>query len=317
MSFNHANLLWLLALVPLVLIFLIARERRRAFLARRFASERLRGVSNPARPLRPWLIALAFTTIVIALAGPRAGYTTVTVESRESNRVVVIDVSQSMAAEDIGMSRLSAAKSIARRIVEAHDGRVALIVFESRAEVVSPLTMDTEAVSTLIDTIGTGELSQPGSDIGGAVQAALRLLSADPSQKGDIIVISDGEDQGSRLPEATRAARTQGVEVSAVVVGSAEGSVIRDGNGLLRDEGGNTVTTYARADTLGALTRGTEGRLLENPFAARALDPLLSATSGDSGKKRDVRVPVDRYQWPLALAVAALLGGSLANRGAE
>ena len=142
MSFRVITLLWLLALVPLVLLFLVTRERLRIRGARRFAAERLRGVSNPARALRPWLITIGLALALVALAGPYAGFTLVPIVAREANRVLVIDVSNSMAAEDVGASRLSAAKAIAKRLADAQPGRTALIVFEAEPEVVSPLTTD-------------------------------------------------------------------------------------------------------------------------------------------------------------------------------
>src|SRR5204863_228679 len=77
---------------------------------------------------------------VVAAAGPEAGYTVVPVEQRESNRVLVVDVSLSMLARDVGTSRLDAAKAIARRIIAAHQGRIALVVFEQGADVIAPLT---------------------------------------------------------------------------------------------------------------------------------------------------------------------------------
>ena len=57
MSFRTTTALWLLAAIPFALAFLLTRERLRTRIARRFASERLRGASMPARKLRPWLIA--------------------------------------------------------------------------------------------------------------------------------------------------------------------------------------------------------------------------------------------------------------------
>src|SRR5436305_9973197 len=97
-TFREPQLLWLAALVPVALILLAARERRRTAAARRFVAERLRGVANPGRALRPALVALALLTGVVAVAGPQRGFTVVPVEQRESNRVLVIDVSLSMAA---------------------------------------------------------------------------------------------------------------------------------------------------------------------------------------------------------------------------
>lgn len=317
MSFRSFTLLWLLAIVPFALAFFLSRERLRTRIARRFASEHLRGVANPARPLRPWFLGIALLLAVVALAGPSAGFELVPIVARDANRVIVIDVSNSMAAEDVGTSRLSAAKAIAIRLANAQEGRVALIVFEALPEVASPLTTDTEAVATLIDSVVPGEVGQPGSDVGNAIFAAIRLIESDRTQNADIVVLSDGEDQGARVEEAKRRAKAAGIPVSTIVVGTPDGSTIPTPNGPLRDENGETVTTFARTDVLRDIAADTGGTMLENPFGAQALDPLLSFAGGATTRQTHARVPIDRYQWPLALAFFAFLAGSLLHRGAE
>jgi Ca-activated chloride channel family protein len=311
------QLLWLLALVPVVLLFLVTRERMRTRIARRFATERLRGVTLPARVLRPWLIALGAALALLALAGPYAGYTLVPITAREANRIIAIDVSNSMAAEDVGTSRLSAAKAIAARLADEQQGRVALIVFEAAPDVISPLTSDSAAVISLIETVVPGEIGVPGSDVGSAIIAALRLIESDTVRKADIVVLSDGEDQGARATDAIRQAKARGVEVSTIMIGSGEGSTIPTPNGPLRDSSGDVVTTFARSDVLNEIATGTGGNFLENPFAERALDPLLGGATTATNRQTQARVPVDRYQWPLALGFALLFAGSLLNRGVE
>lgn len=315
-SFANPRLLWIALAVPLALLFFAARERRRTAVARRFVSERLRGVSNPARALRPWLAALALLACVVALAQPQAGFRVVPVEERESNRVLVIDVSLSMLAPDVGTSRLDAAKAIAKRIIDAQQGRVGLIVFESAAEVVSPLTSDGDAVEALLDSVQAGEVGNPGSDLAVALTAALRLVG-DTNQRGDVVVISDGEDQSTKLDETLAALGKRGVAVSTILIGSTHGSAIPspDGRGELRDDNGSVVTTYAHPEVLERIAKTTGGRFYVNPFAERALESL--AATGGLARQKNVRVPVERYQWPLAVACIALLLGSVANRGAE
>lgn len=317
MSFRAMPMLWLLALVPLALAFLVSRERIRTRIARRFTAERLRGSAMPARKLRPWLLGAGLTLALLALAGPYAGYTLVPVVAREANRVLLIDVSNSMAAEDVGTSRLSGAKAIASRLAAEQQGRIALIVFEASPEVVSPLTSDTAAVISLIDTVVPGEIGAPGSDIGSAIIGAMRLLESDTTRKADLIVISDGEDQGARSADAIRQAKTRGVEVSTIVLGSGAGSTIPTPDGPLRDSTGDVVTTYARTEVMTEIARETGGTFLENPFAERALDPLLGDTTAATNRETQTRVPVDRYQWPLAFAFVLFVAGSLLNRGAE
>jgi Ca-activated chloride channel family protein len=317
MTFRNATLLWFLAAMPLALGFLLLRERFRRSVANRFTSERIRGLSNPWRALRPWLLGLALAAAVVALAGPYAGFTVVPIVAREANRVLVIDVSNSMAAEDVGASRLAAAKAIAKRLTNAQPGRVALVVFEGSPDVVSPLTTDTDAVVALLDTLDTGEVGEPGSDIGNAVLGALRLIEADPAQKADIVVMSDGEEQGSRVGEAIARAKQRGVAVSTVLIGTAQGSSIPTERGPLRDAGGEIVTTHASAGVLREVAAGTGGTLLENPFGEHAIDPLLDRTPAGQLRQTQARVPIERYQWPLGAAFLLFLLGSFVHRGAE
>jgi Ca-activated chloride channel family protein len=311
------QLLWLVLVVPFALLFFLARERRRTRIARQFVSERLRGIANPFRSVRPWFAALAVLGCVVALAGPEAGFRVVPIEQRESNRVIVIDVSLSMLAQDVGTSRLDATRAIAKRIIDAQSGRVGLVIFESAAEVVSPLTSDGDAVAALLDSIQAGEVSNPGSDISVALSAALRLVAGDPGQSGDIVVISDGEDQGTKLDDTIAKLVQRGVVVSTVLVGTARGSTIPrpEGGGELRDDSGQVVTTYARPEVLQKIARATGGTFYANPFGEHALDAL--ASTGGVQRRKNVRVPIDRYQWPLAFACVALFLSSLANRGAE
>lgn len=317
MTFRSPMWLWLIAAAPVVLVFLLAREQRRASIARRFASERLRGISNPLRSLRPYFIALAVVAIAVAIAGPQAGFKLVPILDRESNRIVAIDVSNSMGAEDVGASRLAAAKGIAKRIIENHDGRVGLVAFEGAADVISPLTNDSEAVMTLIETLQTGEVGTPGSDLSAAVNTSLRLIEAEVNQKADIVVISDGEERGGRLADALRRARTRGAVVNTILVGTTEGATIPIPDGVLRDESGQVVTTHAATTALARMARTTGGMFFENPFSEHALDSLIVRRAAGEAKQKPVRVPIDRYQWPLALAFTAFFCGSILNRGAD
>jgi Ca-activated chloride channel family protein len=202
------------------------------------------------------------------------------------------------------------------RLAEEQQGRTGLVVFEANPEIVSPLTSDTNAVRELIDSLQPGEVGEPGSDVGNAILAALRVIESDPAQKADILVFSDGEDQGTRIAEAVQRANARGIAVSTIVIGSGEGSTIPTPEGPLRDTSGQTVTTYARTEAMAQIARETGGSALVNPFGAKALDSLSSGAAAGT-RKSEARVPIDRYQWPLTLAFVALFAGSLLHRGAE
>ncbi len=317
-TFRQPEVLWLLVAVPFALALLVASERRRRRLSRRFVSERMRWVDNGLRVARPAIVAAGLTASLVALAGPQLGFRVVPIEEREANRVFVIDVSESMDAQDVGTSRLEAAKSMAQTLMKSQNGRVALVVFEGEPQVVSPLTTDTEAVSALLESIDTGEIPASGTDLGAALQAAEKIAEADAAQRSDIVVISDGEDQGKRLDAALEHARDRGVAISTILVGSLQGAPIPvEGHELLRDNDGAVVTTRAHAEILERVARTTGGHFLDNPRGAADLAALSGGLSHATGRQKLVRIPLDRFQWPLALGFALVLFGSIANRGAE
>lgn len=318
MDFRDPRWLWALAAVPFATLFLVAREKARERLARRFVAERLRGQANTVRPIRPWLIAGGLLLAVVALAGPRRGFTSVPIVQHEASRVIVLDVSNSMLAQDLGTSRLAVAKAIARRLIDAWPGRIGLVEFEAAAEVVSPLTDDSGAVEALLDSVQAGEVGSPGSDLGEALFSALRLVESEPGARADVVLISDGEDQGTKLDAAIAKARQRGVVVSTILVGSRAGSTIPQPDGeVLHDADGKVVVTAAHPDMMRKIAAGTGGAFFENAFGEHSVDALLAPRGATVARQRNVRVPIDRFQWPLAMAFLVLFLGSLANRGAE
>ena len=156
----------------------------------------------------------------------------------------------------------------------------ALVVFESAAEVVSPLTSDGDAVEALLDSIQAGEVSNPGSDLSVALMAALRLVEAITAQRGDIVVISDGEDQSTRLDDTIaklRAARRAGVDDPRRHRGAAARFRGRKAAAICVDDNGQVVTTYARPEALQKIAAATGGKFYANPFGEHALDSLAAS----------------------------------------
>lgn len=322
LSFAEPRLLVVLAAMPLAAWFLFARERARRRTADAFVSERIRGVAFPARMLRPALLTLGLLGLALAVAGPRIGFDLVPVLREEGSTIIAIDVSSSMAAEDLGVSRLDAAQAIVRRILAGERARVALVAFESIGELIAPLTTDTQAVADLADSLSPGELAMAGSDLGAAILTATEYLVRSGSGPREIVLISDGEDQGSLAAEAIEAARKAGVRVSTITIGTEEGSTIpsRDGGEPLRDEQGEIIVTRASPASMRELAEKTGGAALVNPFdgaslAAAESRGMREQSSTEDGRTR--RVPRERYQWPLAAGVILLLAGSFVNRGAE
>lgn len=318
LSFAEPDRLWLLVAAPAVAMLLLSRERFRMSAADRFVSARVRGNSNGLRGARAWLLALAMMLGVVASAGPRLGERVRELPAIESNLIIALDLSQSMDARDAGTSRLSAAKAIARQLIESSDARVGLIVFEANAETISPLTEDHAAVETLIDSLDTGELPESGSDFSKAIDESTELAKSVGDRAVDVVILSDGEHRGGRWEESLGVARARGLRVSAVVVGGSEGAPIPlEGGGSLEDSSGKQVVTRSSDEPLRTIASECGGRFWSNPAEPVTAEVLMDAeaTIGRSGRLE--RIPIERYQWPLGAALVFFLGAMVVNRGAE
>ncbi|MGH3073972.1 MAG: VWA domain-containing protein [Gaiellales bacterium] len=132
---------------------------------------------------------------------------------RPTDLVFAVDTSGSMAGAPI-----AAATAAGRRLLDAvgHTGRVGLVTFSDTAQVVRPLTADTDAVRTALAGLDTHSGTALYDGIGLAVDTA--LAGSDPGARRIVVVLSDGADTSSTatLAALTHRLRGAGVEVDAV-----------------------------------------------------------------------------------------------------
>lgn len=236
----------------------------------------------------------------------------------ESSTVLVLDLSASMEVRDLGASRFSAAKALAGRILERATGRVGLIVYEGSAEIVAPLTEDHAAVDSLVQSLQTGELDEAGSDVSLALEAALDLASKGGNRSTEVVFISDGEHRGRPWDEQLAIARSRGVRVSAILLGTPEGGPIPVGDDKsLLDDNGSVVISRTSSEPLKTIVEDCGGEVWVNPFGEETLEHLQQNVGKFSGGERFESTPVERYQWPLGASLLLFLASAVVNRGAE
>ncbi|MBW3670758.1 MAG: VWA domain-containing protein [Acidobacteria bacterium] len=320
LNFRDGAVLWALVLLVPLALFLVHRDRQRRKLANRFMSERVRGQLLPGRSLRPLLLTFGIGCLIVALAGPQFGAAEQTIETPEASLVVLLDTSLSMAASDVGTSRLSAARAVIQKVLASYDGRAGLIVFEGNAEVISPLTNDTMAIASLLESVGVAELEVSGSNLRLAITAGLELLDRSNAASAAMLLISDGEHRAEELRDVLARVRERGVPVVTVMIGTTEGSTVPTADGTPLEIEGEMVVTRAREDVLAGIARETDARFIANPFSEGAVAQLVEAVEEHAfvtETESTVRVPKNRYQIPLSLALLFFIAGSLLNRGAE
>ncbi|HYM51113.1 MAG TPA: VWA domain-containing protein [Candidatus Limnocylindrales bacterium] len=229
MSFQSPLLLIGLLAVPLLIGFYLYNQRRRHQYTVRFTNLALLNQvvgKGPGfrRHVPAILFVVALTGLLVSLAKPQA---TLRVPKEKASVVLAIDVSGSMAATDVQPTRIDAAISAARTLVDDLPGQdsIGVISFNSQATVVAPLTTDHGSVKDALGQLQPGG----GTAIGDAIQASLSLLGPVVDQSGKapkkppaiIVLLTDGSSNRGIDP-LTAAAQAQltGVPVETIGIGA-------------------------------------------------------------------------------------------------
>ncbi|HZN55199.1 MAG TPA: VWA domain-containing protein, partial [Candidatus Polarisedimenticolaceae bacterium] len=226
--------------------------------------------------------------------------------------------SKSMAAADVAPSRLGRAVRAASSLLDRSEGdRIALVTFAGKAALACPLTLDHEAVRLFLDAVDVESVSVPGTALAEALAEGLRALgppvAAGTEAKGRaLIVISDGEDHEGGLEEAIQAVKRAGVVVFAIGCGTEQGAPIPEGEAgaYKKDAEGRLVTTKLDERPLRTLAIDTGGKYYRATPAEGEVEEIAAAIAqmGTSGSSTVLRTRwVERFQIPLAIALAALL----------
>lgn len=252
MVFQWPQLLWLLLLIPALVVLYIIAQRRRQKYALRYASlslvkEAMGRGPGFRRHIPPLIFLLGLSVMILALARPSA---VVILPSQEGTVILTIDVSGSMAADDVKPNRMEAAKSAAHAFVERQPTQVqiGIVSFSDNAFVVQTPTDDKEAVYAALNRLQPQRGTAIGRGILTSIDAIFEQANDEPNfgarptpgptptpvpvPKGQyapavVVLLSDGESNvGPDPQEAAQTAVDRGVRVYTIGVGKPEGTIL-------------------------------------------------------------------------------------------
>lgn len=233
MHWDDPILLLVLCVLPVAGALLVHAHRKQRDAAARFAEPLMRGRLLPLpsvlrQGIKGTILLAGLALSILAAAGPRFGSYRESISQRGVDLMVLLDVSRSMTAEDVAPNRLERAKSDIRDLLSRLPGdRVGLIVFAGKPALKVPLTTDQELFRAILDEIDTTSAPHGGTRIGDAIRQGLQSLPKRTDRDQALVLITDGEDQGSRPEEAAGQAALRQVKILAVGLGdSREGARI-------------------------------------------------------------------------------------------
>lgn len=251
MKFANPEYFYLLVFVPIILaIYIYSNYKRKKNLKLYGDEDLIKNLMPNVSYIRPnvkfYLTLVAMVLMVITIARPQFGSKKETVTRQGIEAIIALDISNSMLAEDIAPNRLEKAKNIVSRLIDRlNNDKVGLIVFAGDAFVQLPITNDYISAKMFLESITPELISRQGTDVGGAINLAMKSFTPNEGVGKAIIIITDGENHEGGAETAAEEAHKKGMNVFLLGVGSPEGAPIplNGGKDYRRDKQGNVVVT--------------------------------------------------------------------------
>jgi Ca-activated chloride channel family protein len=272
-----------------------------------------------------FLRLLAVALGIVALAGPRLANYHVETETPGIDIMLVLDLSWSMEAIDMGkpaekLTRFAIASRVLEDFIQKRpDDRIGLITFSGVPYLASPLTLNHNWLVENLHRLHVGIITDLGTAIGDAVAVAAQRLKAVPNSKSRImILLTDGDNNLGKIDPlpASQLAAALGVKIYAIGVGAEEpcnmpafdpatGEMRLDANGnviptLLLNPANYTVLGKMAALSGGQFYRATNQRDLQNIYN------LIDHLEKSEVKMRRFATNEPLFEWPLFAALVLL-----------
>lgn len=301
------------------------QKRLHTFVEAGLAPRLLLGYDGSLRRPLFWLSLAGVAALLLTLAQPRWGQAWVEMQRGSRDILVLLDTSESMNAQNPLPNRLERARQKIESLMELCPGdRFGLIAFSGESALQCPLTLDHGYVRSVLHAVDTDTLSTEGTDIGEALHEAENILEEDIKKTGEenryarvILVLSDGEQvSGDAVKTAKEMGRFAGIYVMGI--GDPEGAEVTFPEWMTQyvrvkdpkqphlsklDE--KTLSQIA-VEGGGAYVRCTPDNS-DIDYIHKELEAVQArATEGELRFSK-----VNRYRWPLAVAIACFAGEGL------
>lgn len=316
--FAYPEYLWLLWLLPLlVAVWVAAGQLARRRLNRFGRLETIRPLmpdaSTGRRRLKFILFLTAFALLTLALARPQLGSKLREVESRGIEMMLVVDVSNSMLAEDFQPNRLERTKYAIDKLFDGlKQDRVGLVVFAGDAVVQLPITSDYRMAKAFAKRIDPSLVPVQGTAIGKALSQALMSFSGETEENHSrvVILITDGENHEDDALAVARRAAEMGIRIYTIGIGTPEGAPIQIGGEFIKDEKGDMVVSKLNEEMLAQIADITGGAYVRSSKQSIGLDEIVkSINEMEQSELSVMRFEEfnEQYQYLLLAAIVLLL----------
>jgi Ca-activated chloride channel family protein len=220
------------------------------------------------------LRACALALLVVALARPQKGRAETELPGQGIDIALVMDTSSSMSTTLGGKeTRLAVAQRVLKDFISNRtDDRIGLVIFQNESLVLSPPTLDYQALGDLIDGVQRVQLPD-GTGIGLGVAESVNLLRESKARSRVAILLTDGENNNPTIEPITAAklAATMGIRLYTIGIIEPQS---RRGAGNVNEQALTEMATLTGGRYFGA----DSPQALENVY--RSIDQLEKSRVG-------------------------------------
>jgi Ca-activated chloride channel family protein len=178
---------------------------------------------------------------VLAMMGPSWRYRLLPVFQPQNARVIVLDLSRNMLAQDISPSRIVRARYKLLDLFKGlKEGQTGLVVFTKKGFVVSPMTNDVGTLVSQVPALHPGVMPVMGSSLVAGLKKAKQLLVGANISHGKILLVTGSKVTEEDLAYAEKL-KGEGFLVTVYGVGTTVGGPIADAGKFQVDGGGGVV----------------------------------------------------------------------------
>ncbi len=315
--FANPEYLYLLIAIPFLLALfwwaMASRKRRMAkFGEYEMVKQLMPNLSMGSVRLKLYLFLVAVAMVIVALARPQVGSKLREEKSRGVEMMLVVDVSNSMMAEDFAPNRLAKTQYAIERLFDGMKSqeRVGLIAFAGEAVVELPITSDYRMAATFAERLSPSMVSVQGTDVGKALDLSLLSFSSSTETNKVVILITDGEAHDNGALAAAERAKAQGVRIFTIGIGTPQGAPITIDGELIKDQDGEIVVSKLNESMLQQIAQTTDAGYVKATNQSIGLSEITQTIS-EMEQKELSTVKFEEYgeqfQWLIAIALILLL----------
>lgn len=284
-QFHFLRPWWLLMLIPAGILGFALLKKKAQFgqwknlIAPHLIAVLLDQQTGRTSHIPVYLLSLAWFIATLALAGPAWEQRPQPVEQKIDARVIVLDLSQSMNAPDITPTRISRIRHKLSDILErSEEGLTALLVYSGDPHIVTPLTSDTDTITTFIPSLTPEIMPLAGNNPLLALREAKKLLSQSGKLTGEILLITDHV-PSTQTDDIERLLKGTSYTLSIYGIGTLEGAPIAlPGGSFAKNEQGTIIIPQLKREQLRSLANTNGGRYTELTVNDEDIDYLLRPT---------------------------------------